>query len=96
LVVGREPAFFYDCCRPPVNHSSSTGETVSFGRVFATLIRAGHNPDRLAHYTYRQLMLYYREALSLANQDSITRILDAYAGSAGGQSANTRINALKK
>ncbi|EMQ4189609.1 hypothetical protein WGY46_005389, partial [Serratia marcescens] len=57
--------------------------------------RAGHNPDRLGHYTARQLTLYYREALQLQKQDSIDRILDVIAGRAGGQTATTRINALK-
>jgi hypothetical protein len=41
-------------------------------------------------------MLYYREALKLANQDSIAQILDTNAGFVGGKDANTRINALKK
>ena len=41
-------------------------------------------------------MLYYREALALASQDSIARILDTNAGFVGGKDANARINTLKK
>ncbi|HBI6952372.1 TPA: hypothetical protein K8N55_005143 [Serratia marcescens] len=90
-----ESAFFYERCRPSNHAARSQGETVTFGRIFATLIRAGHNPDRLGYYTARQLTLYYREALALQAQDSIARILDANAGFVGGQSATSRINALK-
>lgn len=88
--------FFYGRCHPHPAAAAGQGEdAVGFGCIFATLIRAGHNPDRLGHYTARQLTLYYREALQLQKQDSIHRILDVIAGHAGGQAATTRINALK-
>lgn len=96
----RERPFFYQRGKEKAHPRAGGTQrrprgSIGFARLFATLIAAGHDPDRLGHYTYRQLMLYYREALVMNNEARADRVQDVATAFGGGKAANKLIKTLR-
>jgi hypothetical protein len=69
---------------------------VSFGQVFAELVKAGHDARQLPRYTLRQLTLYYVQAQAAQNRSRADLISDVNAAMWGDvQATNQTIKALR-
>jgi hypothetical protein len=95
--VGTQPRFFYRRGNPKNKSVPGKQEKViGYGQLFSTLVRAGHDPQRLPHYTQRQLELYYCEAVKQTCRERADFIVDIFAGTNGGNNATQLINALRQ
>lgn len=64
--------------------------------IYSTLIAGGHDPQRIAQYTERQIQLYYEGAQRLLVEGRVSRILDFNAAQAGGKHADGVVKKLQK
>lgn len=64
--------------------------------IYSTLVAGGHDPQRIAQYTERQIHLYYEGAQCLMAQESISRIHDFNAAQAGGKHADSVVKKLRE
>ncbi|WKE65075.1 hypothetical protein PVT67_15640 [Gallaecimonas kandeliae] len=70
--------------------------SVRWRDIFATLIAAGHNPERIGHYTERQLKLHYDAACRRERHQRADHIVDTNAGTWGGDDVGKLLRELRK
>lgn len=61
-MVGSQRPFFREL-RNRITAQRADGKSARWADVVATLIANNHAPERIATYTYRQVMLYYEAAM---------------------------------
>jgi hypothetical protein len=90
-----ESGFFRQAAFKPLTagKGKSTKPT-GWGRIFATLIRHGHDKDGLMRYTARQIGLFYKEALRAEAQAQAGAIIAVNLGMAGGKEATKAVKNL--